>query len=99
MTIVRVGQGHFRNVLLVPADCRHRQRIIHQSAGSVQALYWNGWRVNSQVSDPFVVDRVCPARLDKTVDCDLNDDIPEMKGIENAGVEDGDRGLKRYGSA
>jgi hypothetical protein len=45
------------------------------------------------------VDRVRPARLDKTVDCGLDDDIPEMKGIENAGVEDGDLGLKRHGAA
>jgi hypothetical protein len=33
------------------------------------------------------------------IDCRLNDDIPEMKGIQNAGVEDRDGGLKSHSAA
>jgi hypothetical protein len=39
------------------------------------------------------------ARLYEAVCCGLDNDISEMKGIENAGVEDGNRWLKRHGAA
>jgi hypothetical protein len=44
------------------------------------------------------MDRVCPAPLDEAIYCGLDDDIPEMKGIQNAGVENRDRRLKHHGA-
>ena len=79
-----------KNVLLVIADGRRREYVIHKPARKLETLYRNGCGANSQVSDPFVMDFVCPARFDETIYGRLNDDVPEMKRIENAGVEDSD---------
>jgi hypothetical protein len=45
------------------------------------------------------MDRVDPARLDEAIDCRLDNEIPEVEWIQNAGVEDGNRWLKRHGDA
>jgi hypothetical protein len=99
MTIIWIWQGYPRNVFLVPTDRRRRERIIHQPSGNLQTLYRNGRYINYQVSHPFIMDLIRPARFDQPIDCGLNDDIAEMKGIQNAGVEDRDGGLKPHSVA
>src|SRR6266568_3801624 len=44
MTIIRVWQVHFWDMVLVLADHRRRERVIHQPARVLQALDRNGWR-------------------------------------------------------
>jgi hypothetical protein len=99
MAIIRVGQVHGRDTILVAADYRRRRRLVHQSARGLEALHWNSWRVDRQVPDPFVVDHVCPTRFNNAIYGSVDDDVPEVKRIKNAGVEDRDRGLKRHGVA
>jgi hypothetical protein len=96
VTIVRIGQVHRRYMVLVSADHRRRERLIHQPACSLQAFDRDGSRAGRQVPDPFVVDRIRSARFDKAIDCGLDNDVSEMKGIKDAGVKDRDRGLKRH---
>lgn len=47
------------------------------------------------IPEPFVVAVICPMCLDQAVEGGLNNDVPEMKGIEDRGVEDRDRRLRR----
>ncbi len=68
--------------------------VVRQPTGRPQALDGDGRRISRQVPNPFVVDLVGPARLDQTVCGSLDDDVPEMEGVEDAGVEDGNRRLK-----
>ena len=81
MAVVRIRQGNPWNVLLVTADQRRRKRIIHQAPRDQQTLFRDARRIGRQVPDPFVMDRVGPARFDKAIHGGLNNDIPEMKGI------------------
>ena len=57
-------------------------------------LVWPGRQ--SPDSESFLVDLVGPACLDQAVHGGLDDDVPEMEGVKDAGVEDGDRRLKRH---
>jgi hypothetical protein len=45
------------------------------------------------------MDLVGPARVDQAIHGSPNKDVPEMKGIQNAGVEDRNARLKRHSAA
>lgn len=86
-------------MVLIPADRRRRQRLVHQSSRRLEALCRNGGRAGRQVSDPFIVDRVCPTRVNKAIYSSLDEDVSEMERIEDAGVENRDRRLKHHNVA
>jgi hypothetical protein len=64
-----------------PVIISSRECIIHQSPSDLQPLDRDGWRVGRQVSHPLFTNGIRPARFDKAVHCDLDNDIPEVKGI------------------
>src|SRR5882724_2891867 len=45
------------------------------------------------------MDFIRPARFDQPIDRGLHDDVSQVKWIEDAGVEDGNRWLKRHSAA
>jgi hypothetical protein len=45
------------------------------------------------------MDLIRPVRFDQPIDRGLNDDVSQVKRIEDAGVEDGNRWLKRHSAA
>ena len=45
-------------------------------------------RVGGEIAHPLVIDVVGPARLDETVEGAVDQDVAQMKGIENAGITD-----------
>jgi hypothetical protein len=45
------------------------------------------------------MDLIRPARFDQPIDRGLNDDVSQVKPVEDAGVEDGNRRLKRHSAA
>jgi len=81
MIIIRISKVDHRNVVLVVADHGGRQRVVHQLTGYVQPLNRNGWDICCQVSDPFVMDLLCPAGLDQSIRRHLDENIPEMEWI------------------
>src|SRR5216684_1162904 len=86
-------------MVFVSADQRGREHGIHQPPRVQQALNRHGWGAGRQVSYPLIVDFIGPARFDQAVDGQLNEDVPEMKRVKDAGVKDRDGGLKRHSAA
>ena len=96
MAIIGIGKTHCWEQVFISADSGTLERVVHQPTGRLQALDGDARRVSRQVPNPFVVDLVGPARLDQAVYGGLDDDVPEMEGVEDAGVEDGNRRLKGH---
>jgi hypothetical protein len=93
---IGIGETHCWYQISISADGGPRQCVVHQPTSRLQALDGDSRRLGRQVPNPFVVDLIGPARLDQAVYGGLDDDVPEMKGVEDAGVEDGNRRLKRH---
>jgi hypothetical protein len=86
MAVIRIGEGDSLDMCLVAGDRRVRQRVIHELAGDLQALDGNAGHVGDEIANPFVVNLICPPRIDQSVNGDLHDDVSQMEWIEDAGV-------------
>lgn len=81
-----------------PYSCG-RHGSIHQVSRCVKMAHRNRRVVGREITDPLVVDLIGPALVNQTIDAALNQEIAEMKGVEDAGVVECDRRFKGHSRA
>ena len=96
VTVAGIGKRQLRNVLLIVGDISCGQHPFHQVSRLGQALDRKILRVCREIANPLFMDRVGPTGVDQSIDATLNQEIADMKGIQNAGVIDRDKGLIRH---
>jgi hypothetical protein len=60
--------------------------------GDITARCWT-----VQITDPGVAQTGRPTQVDETLDSELDEQIPEMEGIQEIGVDEDNRRCKRAG--
>jgi hypothetical protein len=78
------------------SDVSVGQHRLHELAGRRQPRVRDGARCR-QVADPFVVDRIRPSCGDEVVNGELDQEVSQMKGIQDAGIIDDDRRIRGHG--
>lgn len=88
---VWVGQGQFLDEGLVPGDQAVGHRAVHQLACVGEPLRRDFRPVAQEAADPFAVYLVGPACLERIGQSDAQQDVAQLGGVENAGVEQRDK--------
>lgn len=75
--------------MLVATYIGPRKHAAHDAKGSHQALA-RGTSIGDEVADPLLVDCVRPAHGEETFNAELDQQIPQVEGIEEIGVQKND---------
>ena len=94
MTVASIRQHQAGGPVLVAAHIGFRENAAHNFQGPRQA-FTRGTSISDQVANPLLMDFSCPTQVDEALDTELDEQIPEMKGIEEIGVDEDDRRCDR----
>jgi hypothetical protein len=72
--------------MTIARDIGIRKQGLHQVASRLKPLSIQSRSILQKITNPFVMDIIGPARIDETVDRALDQNIPQMKGVQNTGV-------------
>ena len=86
MAVVRIRQRQLLHVNFAAFHLRLRQGAVHQLDREKQAFPRCPARFD-QIADPFLVDVRGPSGSDDQVDPELDEQVSELKGVEQVGVE------------
>jgi hypothetical protein len=86
MLIVRVGQVNTRDEMLVIRHKAAEYRLVHQFFGALELRQSNFWAIFEQIVNLFVMNAICPTRIEQTRHRQLDQQISQGKRIENASI-------------
>jgi len=90
MAVASIRQHQVGGPVLVTAHIGFWENAAHDFEGPRQA-FTRGASISDQVANPLLVDFSRPTQVNEALDTELDEQISEMEGIEEIGVDEDDR--------